>query len=41
MPIGAMVVGVFFMMSGYGLSYSYCKKGNYYLDGFLKKRTGK
>lgn len=38
-PLGAMAVGVFFLMSGYGLEYSYNTKGDKYLDGFLKKRV--
>lgn len=38
-PLGAMVVGVFFLMSGYGLEYSFRKKGDGYLDGFLKKKV--
>lgn len=38
-PLGAMVVGVFFLMSGYGLECSYRRKGDTYLDGFLRKRV--
>ena len=34
-----MVVGVFFLMSGYGLECSYRRKGDAYLDGFLRKRV--
>lgn len=37
-PIGAMAVGVFFLMSGYGLSYSYAHRGDDYLLHFLRKR---
>ena len=37
-PIGAMAVGVFFLMSGYGLSYSYAHRGDDYLRHFLRKR---
>lgn len=40
-PFGAVVVGVFFLMSGYGLSYSFDKKGDGYLKGFFKKRVSK
>ncbi len=40
-PFGAAVVGIFFLMSGYGLSYSFDKKGNDYLNGFFKKRLSK
>lgn len=34
---GLLVVGVFFFLSGYGLSYSFLNKKNY-LHGFLQKR---
>lgn len=34
-----MVVGVFFLMSGYGLECSYRRKGDAYLDGFLRKKV--
>ena len=37
-PLGAMAVGVFFLMSGYGLSYSYTHRGDGYLRHFLRKR---
>lgn len=37
-PIGAMAVGVFFFMSGYGLTYSYVHRGEDYLRHFLRKR---
>lgn len=40
-PVGAMAVGVFFFMSGYGLSYSYAHKGDDYLRHFLPKRFSK
>lgn len=39
--IGAQIVAVFFLMSGYGLFVSYSKKGERYLDGFLGKRYSK
>jgi peptidoglycan/LPS O-acetylase OafA/YrhL len=38
---GAESVAVFFFISGYGLMKSYLRKGNSYLDGFLKKRFGR
>lgn len=40
-PLGAMIVGVFFLVSGYGLICSYEKKGDAYLQGFLGRRFGK
>lgn len=40
-PFGTVVVGVFFLMSGYGLSYSFDKKGDEYLKGFFKRRLSK
>ena len=35
---GGPVVGCFFFLSGYGLAISYIKKGNTYIDSFLRKR---
>ena len=37
--LGYLIVAVFFFLSGYGLMYSYDKKGKAYLKGFLKKRV--
>lgn len=39
--MGEMAVSVFFLMSGYGLALSYAKKGDAYLNGFIKKRLWK
>ena len=39
--IGLVVVAAFFFMSGYGLGYSYIRKGNAYMNGFLRKRLSK
>lgn len=41
MSWGGVVVGVFFFITGYGLMITYIKKGNEYLNGFLKHRLGK
>lgn len=38
---GAPVVSLFFFLSGYGLMYSYIKKGKRYLDGFVRQRLWK
>ena len=38
---GQWCVILFFMMAGYGLTYSLSTKGTSYLDGFLKKRLPK
>lgn len=38
---GDIAVGLFFFMSGYGLMVSYCKKGDNYLQGFLRHRFAK
>lgn len=38
--IGVWVVGIFFFLSGYGLSYSFHRKKDY-LKGFLVKRVGR
>lgn len=37
---GPMFVAVFFALSGFALSSQYDRKGQAYLDGFLKKRLG-
>ena len=37
-PWGAIAVGVFMFLTGYGLYASYLKKGTAYLDGFFRKR---
>ncbi|MBQ6064334.1 MAG: acyltransferase [Prevotella sp.] len=37
-PLGAVIVGVFFFLTGYGLMISYMKKGNNYLSNFLSHR---
>lgn len=37
---GILFVGIFFMLSGYGLAYNVNRK-NHYLDNFLKKRLSK
>ena len=39
--LGAVAVGAFFIMSGYGLACSYARKGDDYLKGFLRKRLWK
>lgn len=39
--MGAPVVAVFFLLTGYGLARSIQLKGNAYLDGFIPKRLGK
>ncbi len=39
--LGAMVVGMFFFISGYGLTISYLNKGKNYLSGFWNKRVKK
>lgn len=39
--IGAVVVAIFFFISGYGLSFSFQSKGQNYLEGFLTKRLSK
>lgn len=39
--MGLQIVAVFFFISGYGLFVSYKKKGEKYLQGFLKKRYSK
>ncbi|MBR0465875.1 MAG: acyltransferase [Clostridia bacterium] len=36
--LGYLIVAVFFFFSGYGLTFSYLKKGKSYLKGFWKKR---
>jgi len=36
--LGAIVVGIFFFISGYGLTSSFLKKGDAYFDGFFRKR---
>ncbi|MCQ2455382.1 MAG: acyltransferase family protein [Clostridia bacterium] len=36
--MGYLIVAVFFFLSGYGLMFSYNKKGKEYLKGFWKKR---
>ncbi len=36
--LGAIVVGVFFFISGYGLTSSFLKKGDAYFKGFFRKR---
>ena len=41
MSWGGVVVSVFFFITGYGLMITYMKKGNEYLNGFLKHRLGK
>ena len=38
---GALVVSLFFFISGYGLTCSYLKKGNRYLNGFIYRRIWK
>lgn len=40
-PLGVVSVGVFFLMSGYGLEYSYRKKDDGYLHSFIQKRVFK
>lgn len=37
-PLGAVIVGVFFFLTGYGLMVSYMKKGESYLSNFLSHR---
>lgn len=39
--IGYIIVAAFFFMSGYGLCSSYMRKGNAYMNGFLRKRLSK
>ena len=41
MNLGACCVALFFFFSGYGLVFSYRKKGNDYLKSFLTHRLGK
>ena len=36
--LGAIVVGIFFFISGYGLTSSFLKKGDAYFEGFFRKR---
>ncbi len=36
--VGPLAVAVFFFLSGYGLTFSYLKKGDEYLNGFFRKR---
>lgn len=39
--LGAIVVGIFFFISGYGLMSSFLRKGDAYFEGFFKKRFAK
>ena len=39
--LGPIIVSVFFFISGYGLQYSYCRRGEEYLNHFFTRRIWK